>query len=297
MTADLLSNLAAALGAWSARLLDVSWQAGLVAAGAWLLCRLFPRMPAHVRAMLWWLVCAKFLVGLAWTQPVGVPLLPLRRARRGSTSASASASASGPGSGSAFGSASAFGVGGTRGVSAPSASSGAPAPFTDPAAWFSVHRRTARRRLYYSAPLALGVIWICGVLLHLALTYLAYRRTRALIRDIYAADASVATLAHALGQRIGVQPRRRPDQRVDRDAAAHRRVFPDRAAAVGGGTALPRRSGDDALPRTRTAPLTAPPRQIAAPYVQQFVAERHLQIGEGERFRRRRQQHDRENTP
>jgi bla regulator protein BlaR1 len=64
------------LGAWSLRLFDISWQAGLVAAAAWALCRLCPRMPAHVRAAMWWLVCTKFLVGLAWTQPIAVQWLP-----------------------------------------------------------------------------------------------------------------------------------------------------------------------------------------------------------------------------
>jgi len=76
MTADLLSNLAAALGAWSARLLDVSWQAGLVAAGAWLLCRC-SRACRRTSGR----CCGGWCARSSWwawrgRQPVGVPLLP-----------------------------------------------------------------------------------------------------------------------------------------------------------------------------------------------------------------------------
>lgn len=82
MTGDWMSAIPAALGAWSVRLLDVSWQAGLLVAIAWAACRVFPRMPAHVRATVWWLVCAKFLIGLAWIEPIALPVLPAESAAR-----------------------------------------------------------------------------------------------------------------------------------------------------------------------------------------------------------------------
>jgi bla regulator protein blaR1 len=53
-----------------------SWQAGAMAGSVWLACRQWPRMPANLRVMLWWLVSLKFVVGLLWTQPIGVPILP-----------------------------------------------------------------------------------------------------------------------------------------------------------------------------------------------------------------------------
>lgn len=48
---------------------------GLAAALVWTICRLTPGLPPAVRAALWWLVCAKFVLGL-WPQPLGLPVLP-----------------------------------------------------------------------------------------------------------------------------------------------------------------------------------------------------------------------------
>lgn len=53
-----------------------SLQGGLVVLLIWLLCRLAPRMPAGVRAGLWWLAGLHLLVGLAWPRPIALPLLP-----------------------------------------------------------------------------------------------------------------------------------------------------------------------------------------------------------------------------
>ncbi len=50
--------------------------------GAWLVCaiwmisRALPRLPAAVKAMLWWCAAAKVVVALAWVTPIGVPVLP-----------------------------------------------------------------------------------------------------------------------------------------------------------------------------------------------------------------------------
>jgi bla regulator protein blaR1 len=53
-----------------------SWQAGAMAAAIWLACRQWPRMPANLRIVLWWLVSLKFVIGLVWTQPIALPVLP-----------------------------------------------------------------------------------------------------------------------------------------------------------------------------------------------------------------------------
>jgi beta-lactamase regulating signal transducer with metallopeptidase domain len=55
--------------AWS------SLQACLLVAAVALLLRLAPRLPAAARSMLWWLVGAQVLLGLAWSHPVALPLL------------------------------------------------------------------------------------------------------------------------------------------------------------------------------------------------------------------------------
>jgi bla regulator protein blaR1 len=57
-------------------LLRSSLQGALFIAAVWLVCRLFPRLPAAVRCGLWWAACLKLLVGLVWISPVELPLLP-----------------------------------------------------------------------------------------------------------------------------------------------------------------------------------------------------------------------------
>ena len=63
-------------GSWGDAIGRASWQAGLLAAGAWAVTRLWgKRLPASVTATLWWLVAAKVLVALIWATPVGIPVL------------------------------------------------------------------------------------------------------------------------------------------------------------------------------------------------------------------------------
>ena len=65
-----MSMLATLLDALSARLLWTSAQACLMIGGVALACRLLPRLPAAVRCMLWWLVGAQLVLGLAWHTPL-----------------------------------------------------------------------------------------------------------------------------------------------------------------------------------------------------------------------------------
>lgn len=59
-----------------AHLARASLEGALLAAGVWLVCRALPRMSPRVRALLWWCVAAKFVVALAWTTPIALPVLP-----------------------------------------------------------------------------------------------------------------------------------------------------------------------------------------------------------------------------
>jgi bla regulator protein BlaR1 len=68
---DVSWGLAALEGLWRA-----SWQGALWAAGVWAVTRAVPRMPAALRAGLWWLVSLKFVLALGWLGPVRLPLLP-----------------------------------------------------------------------------------------------------------------------------------------------------------------------------------------------------------------------------
>ncbi len=58
------------------RLLAASVQSTILVAVVWALCRLVPRLSAATRCWLWWLVALQLLVGLAWSSPMGLPLLP-----------------------------------------------------------------------------------------------------------------------------------------------------------------------------------------------------------------------------
>ena len=58
------------------RLLAASVQSVLVVVAILLVCRLFPRLSSSARAGLWWLVALQLVVGVLWSSPLALPLLP-----------------------------------------------------------------------------------------------------------------------------------------------------------------------------------------------------------------------------
>ncbi|WP_101925050.1 MULTISPECIES: M56 family metallopeptidase [Luteimonas] len=58
------------------RLLAASVQSTLLVALVWALCRAVPRLSAATRAWLWWLVALQLVLGLVWSSPLALPLLP-----------------------------------------------------------------------------------------------------------------------------------------------------------------------------------------------------------------------------
>lgn len=58
------------------RLLAASIQSTLLVTLVWALCRALPRLSANARCWLWWLVALQLVVGLLWSNPVSLPLLP-----------------------------------------------------------------------------------------------------------------------------------------------------------------------------------------------------------------------------
>lgn len=58
------------------RLLATSVQSTILVAVVWVLCRFVPRVSAATRCWLWWLVALQLLVGLAWSSPMALPVLP-----------------------------------------------------------------------------------------------------------------------------------------------------------------------------------------------------------------------------
>ncbi|WP_301542312.1 M56 family metallopeptidase, partial [Pyxidicoccus fallax] len=88
--------------AWPEGLWRASWQGALGVALVWALTRAWPRMPASLRAGLWWLVALKFVVSLAWTRPVPLPVLPASVAPSGDSAVSQGAAHEGDGDTTAF---------------------------------------------------------------------------------------------------------------------------------------------------------------------------------------------------
>ncbi|MGE6760108.1 M56 family metallopeptidase [Corallococcus interemptor] len=62
---------------WSESVWRASWQGALCALAVWVLARALPRLPAALRAGLWWLVALKFVLTLGWPRPVPLALLPV----------------------------------------------------------------------------------------------------------------------------------------------------------------------------------------------------------------------------
>jgi len=71
-----LSHVGGWASSWPGALWRASWQGALCAALVWALTRAWPRMPASLRAGLWWLVALKFVVSLGWLPAVPLPVLP-----------------------------------------------------------------------------------------------------------------------------------------------------------------------------------------------------------------------------
>ncbi|AGC48630.1 peptidase m56 family protein [Myxococcus stipitatus DSM 14675] len=76
MRTDWLTQMGSWLSSWPEGLWRASWQGALCAALVWAVTRGWTRMPASLRAGLWWLVALKFVVTLVAVRPLAVPLLP-----------------------------------------------------------------------------------------------------------------------------------------------------------------------------------------------------------------------------
>ncbi|MCP3059282.1 peptidase M56 [Myxococcus sp. K38C18041901] len=87
MRTEWLGDVAAWLSSWPEGLWRASWQGALCAGLVWALTRLWTRMPASVRAGLWWLVALKFVVSLVGPHPLALPVLPASLSFLGGASA------------------------------------------------------------------------------------------------------------------------------------------------------------------------------------------------------------------
>ena len=147
------------------RLLAASVQSLLVVLAVLLLCRLLPRLSASARAGLWWLVALQLVVGVLWSSPLALPLLPADSVQQAIPQAvplaSMAVQAGGP-----------VDISGLDGV----------APMQAAASW--------------SWSIALAWAWMLGFAFMIARTLRGYLTTRQLLRESHACNDH--SLLHAL---------------------------------------------------------------------------------------------------
>ncbi|SDQ77471.1 M56 family metallopeptidase [Pseudoxanthomonas sp. CF125] len=147
------------------RLLAASVQSTLFVVVVWALCRSLPRLSASARAGLWWLVALQLVVGVLWSSPLALPLLPAEVVEQ---------AAAVPARVTVLSTAQAI-------TAVPPMESASSAPFA-PSSW--------------SWPVALAWLWLLGLSFMIARTLSGYLATRHLLRDSHACKDR--TLLHAL---------------------------------------------------------------------------------------------------
>ena len=75
-----MSNLMSAINAfgagWGATIWRASSHGAIAVAAVWTACRLWQRMPPHLRVWLWRVAFLKLLFDLVWVRPISLPVLP-----------------------------------------------------------------------------------------------------------------------------------------------------------------------------------------------------------------------------
>lgn len=130
-----------------------SLQSAVLVALVWAVCRWLPRLPAATRCRLWWLVALQAVLGLVWSSPLELAVLPaphIDTAVMATQPMPQQASALAP-----------------LAVETALPSSFAPVPAATAPSW----------------PLLVFALWASGVLLMLVRSVHAYRQSRALVHD------------------------------------------------------------------------------------------------------------------
>jgi beta-lactamase regulating signal transducer with metallopeptidase domain len=183
-------------------LLRASVESAVLVVLVWLLIRAVPTLSAGARAMLWWCAAAKFVVALAWTAPIEIPLLPARAA--GATEVAPYENPIGATEVAPYEY--------TIGDSAAAPQAHAPAGEANPR-W-----RGPRER----AETALLVVWAGGLLVAFGMLAWCWHRTVALVRRASAAPSDIDALAGELAAALGLRraPRVRMSPEVESPVVA-----------------------------------------------------------------------------
>ncbi len=193
-------------------LMRLGWtsvQSAVLVALVWGVCRLLPQLPAATRCRLWWLVAAQAVLGLVWSSPLELAVLP------------APATMTAPA------------------MALPAFDAAAQAA---PVAYAPAAVDTAT--MAWSWPSLLLALWIAGVLLMVAHSLRGYRASRALVRS--ATECTDAGLQQALqlaAEAHGL--RRAPRLKVSAQIRSPQLIGPWRPVLLLPARELPAMSADD----------------------------------------------------
>jgi len=191
-----------------------SLQSAVLVMLVWAVCRWLPRLPAATRCRLWWLVAVQAVLGLVWSSPLELAVLPAPDIDTATLAAQPmlqQAAALTP-----------------VAVDTALPSSFALAPVTSAPVW----------------PLLVLALWAAGVLVMLARSVHAYRQSRALVRN--AAPCSDAGLQQALqlaAEAHGLA--RAPQLRISAQIRSPQLIGPWNPVLLLPARELPRMAADD----------------------------------------------------
>lgn len=193
-------------------LMRLGWtsvQSAVLVALVWGVCRLLPQLPAATRCRLWWLVAAQAVLGLVWSSPLELAVLPAPATMTAPT------------------------------VALPAFDAAVQAA---PVAYVPAAVETAT--MAWSWPSLLLALWAAGVLLMVAHSLRGYRASRALVRS--ATECTDAGLQQALqlaAEAHGL--RRAPRLKLSAQIRSPQLIGPWRPVLLLPARELPAMSADD----------------------------------------------------
>ncbi len=193
-------------------LMRLGWtsvQSAVLVALVWGVCRLLPQLPAATRCRLWWLVAAQAVLGLVWSSPLELAVLP------------APATMTAPA------------------VALPAFDAAVQAA---PVAYAPAAVETAT--MAWSWPSLLLALWAAGVLLMVAHSLRGYRASRALVRSaIECTDAGLQQALQLAAEAHGL--RRAPRLKLSAQIRSPQLIGPWRPVLLLPARELPAMSADD----------------------------------------------------
>lgn len=187
-----------------------SLQSAVLVGLVWGVCRLLPGLPAATRCWLWWLVALQAVLGLVWSSPLELAVLPAPAAQT------------------------------TQVIALPAMDA---AVAVAPAAADTV-AMAAPASVLWSWPAVLLAMWAAGVLVMLLHSLRGYRHSRALVRDaVECTDASLQDALQLAAEAHGL--RRAPTLKISAQIRSPQLIGPWRAVLLLPARELPAMAADD----------------------------------------------------